>query len=140
MSQVNSNQEKLRSRFVFLDVKQAFDKIWYEDLIVKIRLFLFPDCYQIFESYFDNKQFIVRINNQFSKIYPVRAGVPQRSVLCPFLYNLFTSDFPTCLSTSTATFADHTANSSSDINPTAAPIKSTSILSCGISVNENKSC
>jgi hypothetical protein len=51
----------------------------------------------------------VKIENAFTDLLPVNAGVPQGSVLGPLLYLLSTSDLPTSPDTTTATFADDTA-------------------------------
>jgi hypothetical protein len=71
----------------------------------------------ILKSYLQNRQFLVKIANEFTELSPVNAGVPQGSVLGPLLYLLFTADLPIPLETTSATFADDTAIIATDNDP-----------------------
>jgi hypothetical protein len=53
--------------------------------------------------------FQIRVNNDVSNIHNIKSGVPQGSVLDPFLYLLYTADLPTTGNTVSATFADDMA-------------------------------
>lgn len=101
-------QKKICST-VFLDVAQAFDKVWHEGLIYKLRKMLPIQFTKIFESYLTNRMFRVRQDDAYSKLMPIKAGVPQGSVLGPVLYLLFTCDIPDLDENIIATFADDTA-------------------------------
>ena len=61
------------------------------------------------ESYLTNRKFILKEGDFVSLPQPIGAGVPQGSILGPFLYLLFTSDMPTNIRTHISTFADDTA-------------------------------
>ncbi|GFW98318.1 RNA-directed DNA polymerase from mobile element jockey [Trichonephila clavipes] len=53
--------------------------------------------------------FRVRLNNSYSNTGSCLSGVPQRSVLSPYLYNIYTHDFPQHSTVSTCLFADDSA-------------------------------
>lgn len=94
---------------VFLDIAQAFDKVWHEGLISKINKVLPQKFHKILESYLTNRKFKVSYTNYTTGEFPIAAGVPQGSVLGPILYLLYTADLPTSEEVMTSTFADDTA-------------------------------
>ena len=95
---------------VFLDVAQAFDKVWHEGLIYKLNKYLPIQMVKLLKSYISDRFFRVRHNDEYSDLKDIRAGVPQGSVLGPTLYLLFTCDLPQTPNVTSATFADDTAN------------------------------
>jgi len=105
---------------VFLDISQAFDKVWHSDLLFKIDQTLPPRFYNILKSYLQQLQLVVTYNNATSLPVQMLSGVPQGSVLGPFLYTLFTADVPQHNSTTISTFADDTAVLSRHTNLTTA--------------------
>lgn len=105
---------------VFLDVAQAFDKVWHTGLIAKIKLLLPKPFHGILENYLTNRMFYVKVEDTETGLYDINAGVPQGSVLGPILYLLYTSDLPTCTNVTTSTFADDTAILVSNKNPQTA--------------------
>lgn len=105
---------------VFLDVSQAFDKVWHAGLLYKIKQQLPIAYYQLLQSYLRDRVFRTKVNATTSDLFPIRAGVPQGSVLGPFLYLLYTSDLPTSLNVTTGTFADDTVILTSNVNPIEA--------------------
>jgi hypothetical protein len=113
---------------VFLDISQAFDKVWHDGHLYKIKLYL-PSHFKLFKSYLCERQFRIRVNGEISNTFPIRSGVPQGSVLGPVLYLVYTSDLPTTENTLTGTFAGETVMLASHedpqdcINPPTAPHK-----------------
>jgi len=102
-------EEKKYCCAVFLDVSQAFDKVWHEGLIYKISKLVPKNYCQLLESYLSERKFRVSHEEACSNFYKAIAGVPQGSVLGPLLYLLYTADIPTTEKTFIGTFADDTA-------------------------------
>jgi endonuclease/exonuclease/phosphatase family metal-dependent hydrolase len=102
-------EEKQICSAVFLDVAQAFDKVWHDGLISKLYNLLPINYAKLLESYITNRLFRVKQDDEHSTLREIGAGVPQGSVLGPILYLLFTSDMPSMANTTIATFADDTA-------------------------------
>jgi hypothetical protein len=107
----------------FLDISQAFDKVWHKGLLYKIRRSLPLNYFLIVNSYLSNRHFVVKVHTELTGLTPLNAGVPQGSVLDPLLYLLYTADLPTSSDSFTATFADDTAIVATDSDPATASQK-----------------
>jgi hypothetical protein len=92
-----------------LDVAKAFDTVWHDGLLFKLKTLFPAPYYLILKSYLDNRTFKVRHNLEHSKQFPIAAGVLQGSDIAPFLYTIYTSDLPTSENTILGTYADDTA-------------------------------
>ena len=79
---------------VFLDVAQAFDRVWHERLVEKLYKMLPCNHVELLSSFLSGRQFRVRYENSVSSFRRIEAGVPQGSCLSPLLYSLFTTDIP----------------------------------------------
>lgn len=93
----------------FLDVSQAFDKVWHVGLLYKLKKVLPHSMYLLFKSYLTDRTFQIKYLDVITESRPIESGVPQGSVLGPFLYTLYTADLPERENVQTATFADDTA-------------------------------
>lgn len=94
----------------FIDLQNAFDKVWQDGLIYKIINLRIPKyLINIISSFLSNRIFAVRINATLSKKRTIKAGVPQGSILGPVLFNLYVHDLTTTENTEIALFADDTA-------------------------------
>jgi hypothetical protein len=99
------------------------------------------------KSYLLNRHFSVRSGSAISKIFPICAGVPQGAVAVSLLFNIFISDQPTTVHTTTGYFADDKALLAFHSNPETASnfiqnhlnILSIWYKDWGIKVNETKS-
>jgi retron-type reverse transcriptase len=107
----------------FLDISQAFDKVWHTRLLYKLKRTLPLNYFPILKSYLHNRHFLVQVETEHTELYPINAGVPQGSVLGPLLFLLSTADLPTTSETITATFADDTVVVATDNDPATASQK-----------------
>ena len=100
---------------LFLDVSQAFDRVWHEGLMHKLSAMLPSKICAIICSYLNDCSFQVSFGAAKLRKFAIKAGVPQSSFLGPILYLLFTADIPapTNRGTLSATFADDSATLSS---------------------------
>ena len=95
---------------LFFDIAKAFDKVWHNGLLFKLYQLGVPDrLVLILRDFLSNRTFRYRIEGALSSPHPIRAGVPQGSVLSPLIFSLFTSDIPKSRKAHLALFADDTA-------------------------------
>ena len=93
----------------FLDVRQAFDKVWHPGLLYRIKQHLPLGYFPLLNSYLQDRTYVTKVNTALSSVHPIHSGVPQGSILGPMLYTIYMSDLPTSIHTEISTFADDTA-------------------------------
>lgn len=88
-------QKKEPCLAVSLDLMKAFDKVWIDGLIFKLKSSGMSDnfCHLMY-SYLKGRTFTVKFNDKNSVIHDIKAGVPQGSIMGPSLFNFFIYDFP----------------------------------------------
>uniref|UniRef100_A0A6M2DRL9 Putative rna-directed dna polymerase from mobile element jockey n=1 Tax=Xenopsylla cheopis TaxID=163159 RepID=A0A6M2DRL9_XENCH len=116
----DSFQNKKYCSAVFLDINQAFDKVWHSGLLYKLKTILHGPIFRVLQSYLSNRQFMVDINNTRSSIQNIHSGVPQGGVLSPTLFLIYTSDLPQSNNTYLASFADDICILAKHDNPKTA--------------------
>ena len=84
------NHESLEVRAVFLDISKAFDKVWHDGLILKLKQNGVSGCVLGFlKDYLHNRQQQVVLNGFKSRTCTIESGVPQGSVLRPLLFLIY---------------------------------------------------
>ena len=97
-------------RGVFLGISRAFDKVWHEGLIFKLKQNgISGNLLNLLCDFLRNRKQRVLLNGQVSDWSDVRAGVPQGSILGPLLFLIYINDLSEGLSSNTKLFADDTS-------------------------------
>ena len=101
----NSQQE---CHIVSLDIKVAFDKIWWSGLLNHLwSIGVRQKAFSLMASYLSDRHLFVVANGRESSLYPVTARVPQGGVWSPMLFNLYVRHLPSQLhSYSLVNYAD----------------------------------
>ena len=100
----------LETRSKFLNMSEAFDRVWHEGLIYKLKTIgVSNNLLTLFQSFLDNGYQRVLLNGQKSHWALLKAGVPQSSLLGPLLYLIYTNDLPNDLISNAKLFADDTS-------------------------------
>ena len=105
---------------VFLDIQQAFDKVWHGGLLFKIKKILQHTFYSILKSYLTNRLFMIKYLDTRTATFLIEVGISQGSVLGPLLFTIYTTALPTLTEITTTIFADDTALLASHSDPTIA--------------------
>ena len=73
-------------RTVFCDISKAFDRVWHEGLIYKLKAAgVSGDVLRWFQSYLSGRRQRVVLPGSLSEWVYIKAGVPQGSILGPLL-------------------------------------------------------
>ena len=102
-----SFEKNAETRAVFLDISKAFDKVWHEGLIHKLKANGFRDnILDTLSDFLSNREQRVVLNGVESSWEPIESGVPQGSVLGPLLFLIYINDLTDNISSNMRLFAD----------------------------------
>jgi Reverse transcriptase (RNA-dependent DNA polymerase) len=93
-----------------LDIEKAFDSVWHDALLHKIKNYGFPiHLIKIIATFLQNRLSFVSVHKGLSDCFAIPAGVLQGSPLSPFLFNIFINDIPVPRHCKIAVYADDKA-------------------------------
>lgn len=99
-SSVEENRLRLSAS---IDISRAFDRVWHEGLY---KLKHLPRNYYLPLSLLPERYSRVNYNGSFCKLYPIRAAMPQGSVLGLALYQIFIAHLATTSDALVVKYAD----------------------------------
>ena len=103
---------------VFLDISSAFDKVWHNGLLAKLKqIGVIGQCHDLFSSYLKNRKQRVVIEGVKSELVDIKAGIPQGSRLGPLLFIIYINDIVHSLESDILIFADDTTLLASGNDP-----------------------
>ena len=95
---------------VFLDISKAFDKVWHEGILFKLKTYgVNGKLLTLLTNYLHERYQRVVLNGQTSSWNLVKSGVPQGFVLGPLFFLIYTNDLPDNLESNCKIFADDTS-------------------------------
>ena len=95
--------------YIFLDISKAFDRVWHDGLIYKVKCIGINGMFLKLISFLENRFPRVVLTGQTSLWEPVLAGVPHGSVLGPLFFLIYINDMSKNLSSNPKLFADDTS-------------------------------
>ena len=95
---------------VFLDISKAFDKVWHEGILFKLKTYgVNGEVLILLTNYLYERYQSVVLNGQISSWELVKSAVPQGSVVGPLFFLIYINDLPDNLESNCKIFADDTS-------------------------------
>lgn len=90
---LNCFENKTLSLAIFVDFTKAFDYLNHDLLLKKLEIYGFRgNALALLTSYLGSRKQFVQLDGHSSDIKPILSGVPQGSILGPFLFNIYLND------------------------------------------------
>ena len=79
---------------LYIDLSKAFDTPNLDILLYKLHYYGIRDiALKVMKSYISNRKQYVKYNVYESGYKEIKTGMPQGSILCPLLFNIYINDF-----------------------------------------------
>ena len=92
---------------ILIDLQKAFDTIDHDIFLEKLECLCFSkNCIRWYQSYLENRIFLVNIENQFSEPGNLTCGVPQGSILGPLIFLMYVNDMAQSVDCDLLLYAD----------------------------------
>ena len=110
-------------RSVYLDISKAFDRVWHEGLVYKLRRCgVSGKLLLLMRSFLSNRKQRTVLNGKTSGWGAIEAGVPQGSILGPLFFLIYINDVTDGLKCNVKLFADDTSIFTVVHDPNAAAV------------------
>ena len=98
------------TRAVFSDISKAFDKVWHEGLLLKLKSNgISGHLLNLFSDFLDERYQRIVLNGKSSDWKWITARVPQGSVLGPLLFLIYMNDLADNIMSDVKLYADDTS-------------------------------
>ncbi len=96
---------------VFFDLRKAFDKVWHDGLLAKLKAAgVSGKAFDWFTDFLVNRMQCTMVGREMSRDLALHAGVPQGAILSPLLFLIYVNDFPHAVQAGNSNlFADDTS-------------------------------
>lgn len=109
---IESLDKSQKTLGLFCDLSKAFDCVDHNILLCKLKHYGLSDiALRLINSYISDRYHTTLVNGVYSDKLRLKCGVPQGSILGPFLFNIYVNDMPSCLKEkgTVVMYADDTA-------------------------------
>jgi len=94
---------------VFIDFQSAYDMLWHDGLMIKLKklgIGLDGEIFQFIRNFLIGRTMQVKVGNQLSQSMTIENGTPQGSVISPLLFLIMINDLPDTVKSTELTLFD----------------------------------